>query len=161
MGKMPVLDEAAMKKRRAMFEDTPTDLKDAPSPQLTTIHSFAMPAAVTSSSAVSNNNNSNNSPSLLDLDDIFGGSSGGVGSSTTLPMQPVGSFFVPQQQQSQSVDLLSDIFSSNTISPVFPSSLPTTSTSYHQPINIPQQPHQNGNEIVVKAYDKAGLQVSN
>ena len=161
MGKMPVMDEAAMKKRRAMFEDTPTDFKDAsPSLQLTAAHSFAMPAVVASSSAVSNNNgnsNSNNSPSLLDLDDIFGGGSGEGGSSATLPMQPVSSFLIPQQ--SQNVDLLSDIFSSNTISPSFPSSLPTASTSYHQPTNIPQQPHQNGNTIVVNAYDKSGLQV--
>lgn len=161
MGKMPVLDEVALKKRRGVFEDTPSDFNTVNSAQLAAVHSFAPPAAVTSTSTVSNNgNNNNNSPSLLDLDDIFGGN-GGNGS-VTLPMQPVGSFLVPQQQQqqSQSVDLLSDMFSSNIISPTFPSSPPMISTSYHQPTSQPLlQVQQKVSEIIIKAYDKSGLQV--
>jgi hypothetical protein len=181
LGKMPVLDEAALRKKRSAFtiEDTagdfsPMSLDVATSSPALTIKPVgngsksAVAQAISSSSRVEV---SSSNGSLLDLDDIFGSNS------SVPPIQPTPSSFGNQQQAP--MDLLSDIFSSTMISPtISPLISPTLSTPSYPPtpplgdMNLLNQGLNQGMgqqnsmlqpstaAIVVKAYEKAGLQVS-
>ena len=173
MGKMPVLDEATLRKRRAVFDDSTNELNEVASKG--NLPSISFPSTTASSfSAPPSSLPSNGSASLLDLDDIFGG--GGGGGSVMQPT-PQNHGFSNQISQphgnSQSVDLLSDIFSTNSLaSPVmspafYPPAQPTPQAFPQQTLgqnlgqNIGQNLMQNinGDEISVKAFDKGGLQV--
>ena len=179
MGKMPVLDEQALRKRRAVFDDTNGDFSVIPSGNLGAVSSLSLaPVSSSSASAFSGgggiltsngNNNGGSGASLLDLDDIFGG--GGGGGSTV--MQPTQTSYAPQQNsnqfqpQSQTMDLLSDMFSSTSSSVLSPAPAPALALSQSMPSNnfypamtsaVPQS--MGGNEVSVKAYDKGGLQVN-
>ena len=161
MGKMPVMDEATLKKRNAVFDDSNGEFNSIPSGQgASNPAMLSFPTAIASSSATAMGSNSGNGngASLLDLDDIFGGGGGGV------VMQPTTQTSQPQQQQQQqmfSQDLLSDMFSSNSLTPVPSPSLypPMPPTPVLAPQNMVPNMLQNMNTSV-KAYDKGGLQVS-
>jgi AP-1 complex subunit gamma-1 len=182
MAKMPMVDEAALKKRRAAFDtgaaaffnDT-GDMSETKTAGVTTGSALGMNVSksvvvksqIVSSSSVAGS--SSGSVSLLDLDDSFGG-----GASEPIPMQSVASSFGYLQQDNQN-DLLSDIFSSSTLHPsTYPPIPPKVDqigsfngTSNNFPDMI-QNIHQNSNlmslpiatsSIVIQAYDKGGLQV--
>lgn len=119
LDKMPVLDEAEIRKRRAEFDDS----ADFGSSKATNGRSSA---AASASSAANGNGgfasltpaaSSNGAKSLLDLDDIFGGSAH-QNNGGTLAFTSNSSVPVPVAKSN--VDLLSDIFSSS--APVMPAS---------------------------------------
>jgi hypothetical protein len=187
MAKMPMVDEAALKKRRAAFDtgaaaffnDT-GDMSVIKTAGDTTDSALGVNVSKTvvaksqsiSSSLVTEAGSSSSNVSLLDLDDIFGG---GASESSTLPTQSVASSFGYQPQDNQQ-DLLSDMFSSSTLSPsIYPPIPPKVDpigsfngTSNNFP-EINQNAQQNNNllnlmpvtssSIVIQAYDKGGLQV--
>jgi AP-1 complex subunit gamma-1 len=177
MGKMPVLDEATLRKRRAVFDDSTNELNEVASKG--NLPSISFPSTTASSfSAPPSSLPSNGSASLLDLDDIFGG--GGGGGSVMQPTTQNHGFSNQTSQphgNSQSVDLLSDIFSTNSLaSPVmspafYPPAQPTPQAFPQQTLgqNLGQNMGQNlgqnlmqsvnGDEISLKAFDKGGLQV--
>eukprot|EP00596_Hydrurales_sp_CCMP1899_P005318 CAMPEP_0119038794 /NCGR_PEP_ID=MMETSP1177-20130426/7916_1 /TAXON_ID=2985 /ORGANISM="Ochromonas sp, Strain CCMP1899" /LENGTH=746 /DNA_ID=CAMNT_0007001825 /DNA_START=515 /DNA_END=2755 /DNA_ORIENTATION=- len=187
MAKMPMVDEAALKKRRAAFDtgaaaffnDT-GDMSVIKTAGDTTDSALGVNVSKTvvaksqsiSSSLVTEAGSSSSNVSLLDLDDIFGG---GASESSTLPTQSVASSFGYQPQDNQQ-DLLSDMFSSSTLSPsIYPPIPPKVDpigsfngTSNNFP-EINQNAQQNNNllnlmpvtssSIVIQAYDKGGLQI--
>ena len=205
MGKMPVLDEATLRKRRAVFDDSTAELNEvAASASKGNLPSISFPTSTTSNSSFgqpvssfTSNGAGSASTSLLDLDDIFGGGGGGGGGSGGSVMQPT-SFdngFLSQNNtqplgnnnnnnnnNNNSVDLLSDIFSTNSLtspvmspSPAFypPTQQPTPQLFPQQTLGQTQNQNQgqnmmglnlmqnvNSDEISVKAFDKGGLQVS-
>eukprot|EP01038_Epipyxis_sp_PR26KG_P011986 gene11986-16046_t len=131
LDKMPVLDEAAIRKRRAAFDDNTFSDSPTPSGGL----SPPKPSQSNNSMDIFGGIGSNNSAikvtpkssSLLDLDDIFGGSSVPITPQNqpiqpTLPSNNLNNGFnnlssIPQSQQQP--DLLSQLFSNTapTLSP--------------------------------------------
>ena len=102
MGKMPVLDEAALRRRKAAFDDTAGDFGNGSGSARGNGSASSSAAAMPLPSGPAGGGSSNGG-SLLDLDDIFGG--GGGGGSMPAP--------APMAAPAASVDLLADIFSSN------------------------------------------------
>ena len=198
MGKMPVLDEATLRKRRAVFDDSTAELNEVASKG--NLPSISFPTSATSSfgqppSSFASNGAGSASTSLLDLDDIFGGGGGGGGSGGSLMQptfdngflgqnntQPLGNNNNNNSNNNNSVDLLSDIFSTNSLtspvmspSPAFypppqqpaPQLFPQQTLGQNQNQNLGQNmmglnlmQNVNSDEISVKAFDKGGLQVS-
>jgi AP-1 complex subunit gamma-1 len=186
MAKMPMVDEAALKKRKAVidngaaafFNDT-GDMSVIKTAGDTTESAIGINVGKTAvaksqiiaSSLITGVGSSSSNVSLLDLDDIFGG---GASESSTIPIQSASSF--GYQQQDNQHDLLSDIFSSSTLSPsIYPPIPPKvdpigsfngTSNNFPEIIQNTQQSNSflnlmpvDSSSIVIQAYDKGGLQV--
>jgi hypothetical protein len=150
LGSMPILDEAAMQKRKGAYDEAKGSVESGQSMMNTSMSSLPIP--VTS-------NNSSGGVSLLDLDDIFGGGSAKPPAPALTPSNLMGGAPV---SQSAPTDLLSDIFSMTSISPTpAPTSVPVVPTSAISSMGLgidimspkPMNP-------TIKAYDKAGFQVS-
>lgn len=143
LGKMPVLDEATLKKKRGVTDDndSPSNMKSIPQVQSQFQPQNQNQQQSFSSSSLSSTSTSAPKPAgnnfLLDLDDIFGGGSNNGNSSNTLipqnlPIQPTP---IQQQQQSfysnvapsipQTNDLLADIFSPSPQVPIIPQTIPS------------------------------------
>mmetsp|Transcript_6780 Transcript_6780/g.6894 ORF Transcript_6780/g.6894 Transcript_6780/m.6894 type:complete len:864 (-) Transcript_6780:26-2617(-) len=174
MGKMPVVDQVALHKRRAVAFDDSNNMGGS----FTEIPSVSATGVMTGGLGVTNNSSSSISmtpvipvssssamsmsssgSSLLDLDDIFGG--GGTGS-VSVPMTAYPSSFGHQQQTH---DLLSVDFMSQNLSPtVYPPMPPNGGgadpmaysshppTLYNNSISTPVP-------LGITVYDKAGLQI--
>jgi len=100
MDKMPVLDEEAIRKRRAVFEDGTFSDGASLSPKSGMSSSNALDMNNIlggSSSSAPVGHSSGGGASLLDLDDIFGG-----GPSTSVPTQAMGNMNIGSQQQQAS-----------------------------------------------------------
>ena len=156
LGKMPVLDEAAVRRRRdgeGVGEPgaAPINVNNAPS----NVAPRAAPAG--SSFPVSSGPTGNAAPNLLDLDFVFGG---GAPSPTVSAPAVFGSVLPgvapTPTAAATSTDLLSDIFSlSTTLAPTPPAgTLPmTTMGAAVAPALLSTNP-------TIVAYDKAGLQIN-
>jgi AP-1 complex subunit gamma-1 len=143
LGSMPILDEAAMQKRKGGYEEG----KGIGSGQSTINTSLPIPAAIPSASS--------GGVSLLDLDDIFGGGSAKPPTPALTPSN------FTSQPIAPTTDLLSDIFSMTSITPtptpVSVAPIPTSAiSSMGLGLDISPKPMN----PIIKAYDKAGFQVS-
>jgi AP-1 complex subunit gamma-1 len=152
LGKMPILDEATMKKKRGITDDlgSPTEIL---APQVSHVpqQSFqnSAPAAAAKPAGGS---------FLLDLDDIFGG-----GSSHTAPLQPSPAANQPvygnppPQPAFQTNDLLADIFApapmAAPVTPQMTFGAPQSAPVAFSPPAPPANP-------TFKAFEKSGLSVT-
>ena len=149
LGKMPVLDEATLKKKRGVtdFGDSPIDIKTTPQVQQQQQQQQTFPASapVVNKPATSGGGGGS---FLLDLDDIFGGGGGSGGGVTLTPsvslqpnlsQQPLYSPSIPQSN-----NLLADIFAPSPSIPVqtpiipqtFPPTTPFSPTSSSSSSNV-------------------------
>ena len=151
LGSMPILDEAAMQKRKGAYDEAKGSVESGQSMMNTSVSSLPIPVS---------SSNSSGGVSLLDLDDIFGGGSAKPPAPALTPSNLMGGAPVAQ---SAPTDLLSDIFSMTLITPT-PVSAPTsapvpTSAISSMGLGIDIMSPKPTNPII-KAYDKAGFQVS-
>mmetsp|Transcript_18114 Transcript_18114/g.18172 ORF Transcript_18114/g.18172 Transcript_18114/m.18172 type:complete len:870 (+) Transcript_18114:126-2735(+) len=181
LSKMPVLDEATMRKRRAAFEENGT------SGDLMAISSGTEPSAPSASTplsapVVAAKPASSNGTSLLDLDDIFGGGA-------PPPAPSGGNPNAAPPPPAAGMDLLSDIFSTmgSGSAPMMPTQPGLMSQSNSNPMDLlsmggapappaapapapsgmsgaPVQPQtmgaSSGGPLIVKGFDKGPLQIN-
>jgi AP-1 complex subunit gamma-1 len=152
LGKMPILDEATLKKKRGITDDlsSPTEIL---SPQVNHApqQSFQNTAPVAAAKPAGGS-------FLLDLDDIFGG-----GGSNNAPLQPSPSTNQPvygnpsPQPAFQTNDLLADIFAPAPAAPVV--SQMSSNVFASQPAPLAFSPPAPPANPTFKAFEKSGLSV--
>ena len=145
LGSMPILDEAAMQKRKGGYEEG----KVGSGPTINISSSLPIPSTTSSASS--------GGVSLLDLDDIFGGGSAKPPTPALTPSNLMGA---ASQPIAPTTDLLSDIFSMSSITPTpAPVSAPIpTSAISSMGLGLDNSPKPMN--PIIKAYDKAGFQIS-
>ncbi|RYH21864.1 hypothetical protein EON65_20040, partial [archaeon] len=170
--KMPVLDEAEIRKRRAAFEDSTFSDSNSPKPSSTNLPAAANNLGLDVFGGLGLGPTTlkpAGGSSLLDLDDIFG-----AAPRPAVPASAPAAFSSPMTSPTPAVggaDLLSQIFSSPTAAPIMPtpapaSSLPLGNLTMSMPPTPPVAPAmptmiatKPATSYSLIAYDKAGLQV--
>ncbi|CAM9242459.1 unnamed protein product [Ectocarpus fasciculatus] len=153
MAKMPVLDEATMKSKRAVFSDlddaeglqTMRKATGGGAPAGDLLDGFDSPAPVHTSAPVPAPAPAGGNNFLLDLDDIFGG---GGSSPAPAPAPPVENGFGASPTPAAPTDLLADIFSTGPSPVTSPAPAPMAA-----PLPQPAAPAAGG-MVLIKAFDK-------
>lgn len=157
LGKMPVLDEAVMKKHRGIPEELGSPFDMASSQGQSSPQQFQpAPAAAAAAPAKPAGGSY-----LLDLDDIFGG-----GGSNSAPLQPTPSATSQplygtssSQPAAQTHDLLADIFAPAPVAPANNHASPNAFAMQSPPVFSPSPVAPPVNPTL-KAFDKNGLVVT-
>lgn len=156
LGKMPVLDEATLKKKRGVEDnDSPGEIRSVlqAQPQLSQPIAQASTPVIAAAAAKPASSNF-----LLDLDDIFGG---GSAQSASVPLQPSPMTMASQPMFNNSVpvqtnDLLADIFAPASSLPLSPQPPVNVFSPPGVPVFTPAAAPTNPS---FKAFEKNGLAV--